>query len=327
MDFASLDIGSNSFRLLVVRASGRSLIQLASERLTLGLGRHVKATGRIPSGVFDQALEAVVALVDKAREFRGIQLSAVGTSALRDAVNGVEFARAVQLRTRVTIEIVSGETEARLVYDGARSALPTLPARVVVVDLGGGSVEIAAGEEGWCMPIASLPLGFLRLGRAPGVGGSMDLSAAREAVQGLARDAVERARAFHPQAWVFSGGTARSLCAVSQRLFGGDSQPIPAGRVQKTAELLASAEPSRLQEQGVEPGRIDTLGAGAALLAALVEAFGAEGIYVSSAGLCEGVVLREFKAWTLAEGARISENGRERPSAAKSSRPSASGQV
>ncbi|HEY8946110.1 MAG TPA: hypothetical protein VIM73_17700, partial [Polyangiaceae bacterium] len=178
MDFAALDLGSNSFHLLVVREAGNALTKLASEKRTLGLGRYVKATGRLPREAFEDALKAVESLIRRARQFPGVRLNVVGTSALRDAANGGEFAHAVAERTGVEIEIVSGETEARLVYQGARHG-HALPARIAVLDLGGGSVEIAVGDRESCRPLASLPLGFLRVGSARGVGGTLDLDIAR----------------------------------------------------------------------------------------------------------------------------------------------------
>jgi exopolyphosphatase / guanosine-5'-triphosphate,3'-diphosphate pyrophosphatase len=293
MDLAALDLGSNSLHLLVARANGARFTKLASEKRTLGLGRYVRMTGRLPAGVFESAVDAVVELIDHARRFHGVRLVVVGTSALRDAQNGSDFVRAVETRTGVQIEIVTGDVEARLVYEGARSGL-NLPERIAVIDIGGGSVEIAVGEGAACTPVASLPLGFLRAGSARGVGGSVDLPGARERVAQIAEDAARRARAWDPQAWVFSGGTARAFASVSSRLFGVESNPIGSARVRDTAAILTEADSVRMLELGVDPARVSTLGAGAAVLAALVEQFQAHAIRVSPGGLREGMLLREL---------------------------------
>lgn len=312
MDVAALDLGSNSFRVLVLRKTDRSLIRVASDRQTLGLGAHVKVTGRIPPDVFQVALDAAVRLVRRARELGATRFAGVGTHALREAENGADFARQVLLRTGVAIEIVSGETEARLSYTGARSACPGLPRRVVVADIGGGSVEIAAGEAEWCLPIASLSLGFLQLG-------TNGVAQVRERVHREARKVAEQACSFKPDAWVFSGGTARWFHALWKKRFGGPDRPMTRNQVRETALWLAQTDRAALLTYGVDAARAETLGAGAMLLDALTEEFMAGEIQVSSGGLCEGLILRQLLAdpgWDAraAEG-RLGSAERSRPSA------------
>lgn len=312
MDFAAIDLGSNSFHMLIARVSGNSLIRLGSQKSILKLGSHVRRAGGIPAGVLDEAVDVVASMVEKARSYPDIRVLAVGTSALREAENGAELVRAVRHRTGVAVEIVSGETEARLVYEGARSALSGLPGRIAVLDIGGGSVEIAFGDAGSCTPIATLPLGFLRLERAHGIGGPTDLPTARRRVAELAREAAAELRRLAPEAWVFSGGTARAFAAVSARLVEGGSRWLGATSVRETAELLTGADSVRLERLSVDPGRRDTIGAGAAVLGALVEHFQADGIYVSPGGLREGIILREVG--TLAVEARRRQGSPNRPS-------------
>jgi exopolyphosphatase/guanosine-5'-triphosphate,3'-diphosphate pyrophosphatase len=294
MDVGALDLGSNSFHMLVASVGGGVITKLGSQKHTLRLGAHVQRAGFIPETPFREALDAVCRLVDYARTLCDARVVAVGTSALRDAANGAEFVGAVSEATGVRVEIVSGELEARLVYEGARSGLHGLPPRVGVVDIGGGSVEIAIGQDGTCLPVASLPLGFLRLGRSRGLGGSVDLHTGIERVRGEGRHvhALAAARRLAPEAWVFCGGTARAFHAVARRIAGVE-RTLSARVVREVAAFLCAADRDLLLAQGVDSARVETLGAGAVVLSALVDALEARAIAISPGGLREGVVLRE----------------------------------
>jgi exopolyphosphatase/pppGpp-phosphohydrolase len=95
---------------------------------------------------------------------------------------------------------------------------------------------------------------------------------------------------------VFSGGTARAFAGASEKLFAVESRRMGARRVDETAALLTQADSLRLLELGVDPARVPTLGAGAAVLSALVAELQADTIVVSPGGLREGIVLREMSA-------------------------------
>jgi len=167
MKLAALDLGSNSFHLLVadMDRSG-AFTKLGSHKEVLGLGNVVREHGRLTDQAFDAALSSVSGMVEVARELGAEKLSTVATSALRDARNGQAFVQTCYEQLGVEVELLSGDEEARLAYRGARSALQLTNGRVVVADIGGGSVELASGDGADCDAVQSLPLGFLRLARA-----------------------------------------------------------------------------------------------------------------------------------------------------------------
>lgn len=292
MNLAALDLGSNSFHLLVARASGSgALTKLGSHKSVLRLGGVVQQHGRLTPNAFEQALEAVGQMAEVARAFRAERTVAVGTSALRDASNGPEFCRAALLRHRVSVELISGMEEGELVYRGARSAFSGSAKRVAVIDVGGGSVEIAVGDGDTCDMVESLPLGFLRLSALVGAG-SVELKAraVTERVRAGSSEVGKRLAALRPEAWVLSGGTARALGKLLIAGPGG----VAAAKMQHVAGELSRAKPERLAELGVDESRTDTLGLGAAVVGALVEQFGLSTLHISSGGLREGVLLREL---------------------------------
>src|SRR5689334_1368735 len=152
MLLGALDLGSNSFHLLVARFDRRGAFEkVAGRKATLRLEEAVAATGHIPPQTFARALEAVGDLVAEARRRGAARVVAAGTSALRDAENGAHFCATASLRYGLPVLILSGGEEGRLVYAGARCRASELPERTGVIDLGGGSVEVAVGDDDRCL--------------------------------------------------------------------------------------------------------------------------------------------------------------------------------
>lgn len=300
MQLAALDLGSNSFHLLVAHVgSDAALTKLASHKEVLKLGRVVQRAGHVPQLEFDAALSAVTKLVSIARAFRVDRVVVAATSALREAANGRDFCDAVEARCGVSVEQLSGTEEGRLVYQGARGGLAERTGRLGVVDIGGGSVEVCLGEGSVCQHVASLPLGFLRVAE------KVDLTRGRaetlhELVFAETRELRERLRWQRPASWVFSGGTARALGKLVVAGPDGISQEA----VRRVAEVLAESSPERLGALGVDAKRIDGIGAAALVFEALVDVLSVSSLRVSPGGLREGLLLRELGRANPGVGAR-----------------------
>ena len=147
MRIAVLDLGSNSFHLLVAHASpeGR-LSQLDRRKKNVRLGEGSLLTGAITQERWVKGVEAVADLGRRASRYAGATAVAVATAAIREAKNGSAFLETVRRATGFRVEMLSGEDEARLVYRGARLGLDFDPGRMAVIDLGGGSTEVVVGE-------------------------------------------------------------------------------------------------------------------------------------------------------------------------------------
>lgn len=290
MRLAALDLGSNSFHLLVaeVHASGE-VVKVQSQKHVLGLGRVVQRRGQLSSVAFTAAFACVSRLTEFARELRVEKVLAVATSALRDARNGAAFCERCRDALGVDIELLSGEEEARLAYLGARSALGALPGRALVADLGGGSLELAVGEDVDCDAVQSLPLGFLRLSQAfrqTDAGGLRRLSRYVQLECEKARWQLGRFERL-----LLSGGTARAI----GKLTGESNAATSAARFIQLCDEVGERSPEQLQVMGVDATRARTLAAGAAVLSGLVASLGQRELHVSRGGLREGVLLRERK--------------------------------
>jgi exopolyphosphatase/guanosine-5'-triphosphate,3'-diphosphate pyrophosphatase len=283
MKLAALDLGSNSFHLLVAKAHpNRELSKVGSGKDVLRLGSVVQKHGMLTSDAFRQAFASVSRLTVLAHELGAERIGVVATSAIRDAKNGASFLEACREQLGVDIELLSGDEEARLVYAGAVSAFPKKAGRTLVADIGGGSLELAAGLD-TCEATASLPLGFLRLST------EFATKAARSpaAIADFVRIECEKVRfqVGRFDTLLLSGGTARAV----GKLLGTRSAISPI-----VCAELARMTPSELLALGVEDKRADTLAAGCAVLWGLLAAFGASDVRVSPGGLREGVLLRDL---------------------------------
>ncbi|MBN2196954.1 MAG: hypothetical protein JW751_29385 [Polyangiaceae bacterium] len=286
MNFAALDLGSNSFHLLVAaRDPHGRLVKLMTHREVLQLGRSLDERGELPDWAIARALDTLDRMLAVARSRNATPL-VVGTSTLRRATNGEDFVSAAWERLGVRVEVLSGDEEAELAFRGAWTGLDELPSRVAVVDLGGGSVELAVGEAGQGRHTETLPLGFLRFGDL-----DRSESAIRARVHREAFATADRSRALDPQAWVACGGTARAVAMVLGRSYE-QGEPIPADGLREVASTLLAADPRHLTHLGVEPSRRDTIGVAATVLSAVVDCLGAPTLRVSSGGLREGLILR-----------------------------------
>lgn len=290
MHFAAMDLGSNSFHLLAAAQGSRGdLVKLGSYKEVLKLGASMDAHGVLPPAAIARALDAVGTMLAFARFFRATPI-AVGTSALRTAVNGRDFVDAAWQRFGLKVEIVSGADEADLVYQGGRSGLSGLPSRVAVVDLGGGSVEIAVGDAAHCRYTGTLPLGFLRFGDAP-----RSDTGIRERVRREAQFVADRVRALAPEACIVTGGTARALAKILGPSARVEGRPVHRDELRSLARELLHAEAPRLAELGVDQSRRDAIGVAATVLSAVIDTLAAPTVRVSPAGLREGVVLRALR--------------------------------
>lgn len=156
-----LDVGSNSIRLVVYEPPYIGEKPVFNEKVQCSLGADLSDTGKLyPAGKIC-ALEALSGFKSIAHALDVKGLHVIGTAALRDASDGVEFAAHVKAETGIEIEIINGETEARYAALGVLINMPD--AKGIIGDMGGGSLELAKIADGAVALPMSLPLGALRI--------------------------------------------------------------------------------------------------------------------------------------------------------------------
>ncbi len=316
MSVAVLDLGSNSFHLLVAKLAGDGgLVTLESCKEMVRLGQGTLQNGFLDDAAFRRGLDAIGRLTARAREHGPGAIVAVATSAIREAGNRREFLAEARRRHGIEIEVLAGDAEARLIYLGARSLLPRGIGRVAVVDVGGGSVELAVGEEGSLLSVHSLPLGVLRLRDAlvapDGYVSERTAAAIVATVRAGAEEATRAVRALQPRAVVFTSGTALTVAALARELAPGTSERRELRRdlLARLVIILSKFKPSDMSALGVEEGRSDTIATGAVVLATLFDLLGIGTAHVSERALREGVALRQLDPDHLPIDRRPSQGG------------------
>lgn len=303
---AALDLGSNSFHLLVADTRPRERIKrVQTRKLTIRLGEPVARTGKLGLEAFKRAVSAFGALVETADEAGADRIVAVGTEALRVAEDGHDFRQQMLADHGIPIQLLTGLDEASLSLRGMASALNLPPdEQVLGLDLGGGSLEIALGGTGGLVAGASLPLGGAKLlDRISDPPRLHEQAALHFHAMELLRPAAEHIlahRADHASqlAAIGTAGTIRDLGRLGLTMVGGAPPPKVRGMMVSRDQLelayarLCSVDiHDRMDLPGVSSKRTDLLpGAGVAVLATM-EAFGLDSITLCDWGLREGVLL------------------------------------
>jgi exopolyphosphatase/guanosine-5'-triphosphate,3'-diphosphate pyrophosphatase len=286
---ACIDIGSNTTRLLVADCDGGRLLELHQERAFTRIGQALRHDGRLAPDKLDEVARIVSGQLASARRLGAVEVRCVATASVRRAANSAELvARIGEHCDGLTVEVLSGEDEARLAFAGAARMLDEVPAgRLGVVDVGGGSSELAVGispdrVEWW----ASLPLGSGDLTDAcvrSDPPSESDLRNAREHVAAVLAEVRPPAPA--PALAVAVGGSATSL----RRLVGPvlDADAIGAA-LQTLGGDRAADLASRL---ALDPERVVLLTAGLVILEAFTGLLGAP-LQIGRGGLREGLLLQ-----------------------------------
>jgi exopolyphosphatase / guanosine-5'-triphosphate,3'-diphosphate pyrophosphatase len=291
---AIIDIGSNTARLLVAAVEGNAVEQFERDRFYLRLGDDVHALGRIGTGKLEEAERVAAEFARTARTAGAERLETIVTAPGRQAANGDELVRVLADATQAPAVVLTGEDEGRLAWEGAVARMEDVPEVVAVVDLGGGSCELAVGTPllgpAW---IRSLDAGALRVTRMF-LGGNPP---ARKRVA-KARREIERLVAVfdppRPDATLAVGGTAR---AVGRLL---DRRRLEAPRLDDLATQLASVPAETLTEpHGITPERAHTLLGGTLVLAEIARQLGTD-LEVGRGGLREGAALALARAEAVA---------------------------
>jgi exopolyphosphatase/guanosine-5'-triphosphate,3'-diphosphate pyrophosphatase len=219
---AVVDIGSNSIKLLVAtRASDGSIVELCRgvEETRIGTGI-TENPPRLRADAMDRAVTSIRALLCRAAAFEPVHIAAVATSAVRDAVNGREFAERVRAETLLELSILAGREEARLIGRGIACdpAMRGVKA-FYLFDLGGGSLEVLAFREGEVVGLTSLQLGCVRVTErfVPSPAAPLDPDAEARVRAHVRSTLAESGFAFELPAGtsaVVTGGTATTFRAI-----------------------------------------------------------------------------------------------------------------
>jgi len=295
---AVLDVGTNSVKISIAKSDdGCSVELIGDESAITRLGQGVDQTGTLNPDAMERTLLALTGFVANLRSsYPDAALTAVGTSAMRDASNGAEFIEAVRAQTGVSIEIIGGDREANLAYKAVMSDPSFRPndgAPVVIFDIGGGSTEVNIVRSGSVDYHHSFNIGAVRLTERAAFSDpptSAQLSAAKEIADGIFREIPDMGGAVVHAVGI--GGTVSNTTRVAmQGVLDIHGVFLTLPGVEKTRSYLASLPlAERRCVPGLDPARADVIVAGATVLLSVMERVGAKGVKVSLRGLRYGLL-------------------------------------
>lgn len=291
---AAIDIGSNAMRMLVAELRpGFTLEIIKSLRSPVRLGHDVFSGGEISEATTKRALKALQSFADWLRKLDVTHHVAVATSATREASNRQEFMDRVQRQTGLELTLLPGEEEARLVYMAVHRRLPLEQRSTLVVDIGGGSVELILGRAGQVTALESLKMGTVRMLERLGGGSLEDFTQrVREYVEAT-RGWVDYWLAEQPvDLLVGTGGNCEELGRLGRsalHLERDDALTPP--QLDDLVDLLASMDvETRRERLGLRSDRADVILPAALVLQSLLRQTGASQLVLPHVGLKDGVL-------------------------------------
>lgn len=306
MRLGVIDVGSNTVHLLVVDAHrGAQPLPASSHKIELRLSEHVTDSGDIA----ESGEAALIAFIGECLTVAGDQgveeVMAFATSAIREAPNGEDVLARVRATTGVALQVLSGEEEARLTFLAVRRWFGWSSGTLLVVDIGGGSLELAAGMDEDPDAAVSLPLGAGRLTRDLLPGDPPTAEVVREARRAirlrLAAAMRPLAKAGAADRAVGTSKTMRSLARVTGAAPSSDG-PYAARSLERgalasvVADLGGMTSQQRERLSGVSASRSRQLLAGALVAEAAMDLLGLERLEICPWALREGVILSRLDA-------------------------------
>jgi exopolyphosphatase / guanosine-5'-triphosphate,3'-diphosphate pyrophosphatase len=297
---AAIDVGSNSIRQIVADVSASGQIRIVDE---------MKAAPRLGTGLFKNneladepmrlAIESLVRMATLARQLGARRIEAVATSAVRGASNGAAFLTRVRQETGLKVRVLVGEEEARLAFRSALAHFELGHGRAVIMDIGGGSLELALSAEGLVERLISLPYGALRLteqflSASPR---PKQVKKLRKFIRGDIRRALPL-RDWRGADVIGSGGTFTNLAGIYLARQGMRAAKsvhgtrIPRVEVEHVLEMLQELTiDERLTVPGLNAGRADIIVAGLAVAAEVLARVEPRDLAASAYGIREGLLL------------------------------------
>ena len=299
-----LDIGSNTVHLLIVDAhQGAAPLPAWKSKISLRLAEHLTPDGSIDEDAIDELVDFARQAQVNAEDLGVTEFLAFATSAIREAPNGIAVIQAVRERAGLDVEVLSGPDEARLTFLAVRRWFGWSAGRILVLDIGGGSLELASGADEEPDVALSLPLGAGRVTRDFLKGDPPKESAVRaarkEARAALGAVVGQILRAGEPRITVATSKTFRQLARIAGAAPSSDGffvrRTLSRDDLHTWVPKLASMSASeRTRLPGVSEARSEQLLAGALVAEAALDLLGIDMVEIGPWALREGVIIRRL---------------------------------
>jgi exopolyphosphatase/guanosine-5'-triphosphate,3'-diphosphate pyrophosphatase len=320
---ATIDLGSNTVRFLVVDVQGRDDASIDSHRESsptchrsrddarawtivdqdqqvTRLGEGLAARGALADAAMARTRAVVERYVSRGIGAGARDIAIVATSAVREAVNGATFTADLEARTGRRVQVIGGDEEARLTLRGIQAGLGPMTGRIVAFDIGGGSTEYIRADDGLLRSAVSLRLGVVPLAEAfpfrEGVDPPTFASLRNTVLTRLQTELPPEIRDAEPTRLIGTAGTATTLAALDLGLTRYDAARVQghvlwrAAIISRLNALGALTLEQRAALPCLEPGRADLIVPGIAIVLATFDCLGLDAMQVSDWGIREGIV-------------------------------------
>jgi len=293
---AAIDIGTNTILLLASEWDGKTLHSLLEKERIVRLGEGVHQSATLSKEAMERGFQVLKEYLTDCQRLGIQRVFAAGTSALREARNANEFLKEVKDKLHLTIEIISGEEEARLSYLAVSKDLKEEAKRILVTDVGGGSTELVLGFREKMTHWLSLPMGSVRYTEQFLHSDPVRPEEWREMEEEIEKTLNNASPFQTPDLMVSVGGTATTLAQVEMGL--SEFNPRKIHHFKLTQEALrrqillyrSKTQEQRKTIQGLSPLRADVILAGATILYKIMERMNCHEVMISCHGVRYGLL-------------------------------------
>jgi exopolyphosphatase/guanosine-5'-triphosphate,3'-diphosphate pyrophosphatase len=298
MRLGVLDVGSNTVHLQVVDAHpGARPSPATNQKVELRLHEYLNKEGEITAEGVALLEESIADAISHAKEFQTEEILAFATSAIRDAKNGKDILNQINQKFEIDLQVLSGDDEAQMTFLAVRRWLGWSSGRLLVLDIGGGSLEIAVGDDERAEATISLPLGASRLTREY-LDSDPHTSKEIKALETFVYDAIKQSLpediskhiADH---FVATSKTFRTLARLGEHWFEDNPKYLKINSLTKMIPKLQDmSNKQRAELPGVSPSRARQIVAGAIVARTAMERLQINELEICPWALREGIVLR-----------------------------------
>ena len=290
--FAVIDLGSNSFHMVIAEFGDDSFRQVGKLKEKVQLASGLSEAGTLSATAVERGLDCLARFADRLQTLPTENIRVVGTYTLREAHNADEFLTRAEALLGCDIEVVSGQEEARLIFSGVIHYQPDLD-RTLVVDIGGGSTELVIGRQFEALRVDSLALGCITAQRFfPD--GRITASGFHAAVEQARVQLAPLTRQYRQLGWQQAIGCSGTIQSIQQVLNGPETIAAPISARELSAlgpKLIDRGHADRLDFPGLSVERREIFAPGVAILSALFEQLSVESMTLSLASMREGLLV------------------------------------
>jgi exopolyphosphatase/guanosine-5'-triphosphate,3'-diphosphate pyrophosphatase len=295
---AAVDLGSNSFHLLVGRVDqtphGANIVPIDSLKEAVRLASGLSPDKRLDATSQARAVAALSRFGERLRAFHPQKVRVVATNTFRVAKNGADLLRTCEAALGFPIEVIAGKEEARLIYNGVAHTLAADGTKRLVVDIGGGSTEFIIGTDYTPELLESVFIGCIRFSRDYFPGGDITRSGFKQAILEARREIQVISANFKATGWdqaVGASGSAKALVEVLDLMGLAPHHSItPDGLETLKNSLIKRGVVDPMELPGLKPDRIPVFTGGLAIMTAIFEELGIDEMQYSDGALRLGVL-------------------------------------